>query len=567
MADMEIDPDAINLALHRFFLNEYSVKGLITDEDQKYISLIAPTLDIALVELTRYKNLSSEHAGAGKESNKLYFSGEIADKGDGIIIREVMADGSVLTMSAYHPQNTDWQEGIQLYVRHFLTALLIIKGRYLLTEQVSYATNYDLQFGIHSQNYAMKLMTILIQKNEIEQYTGIFFNIRNMAGINALLGREQGTIVLHSYIKKIQDCLGENETVWRIGGDNFGAIIHRTHLPCVTELLQGADIFFSDTQNDRVRISSWAGLYNIDSKVKTCFEIMDAISASMYIAKNSLRIPLLFYDERTIRMVEHSKKIETSFEDALRNNEFTAYYQPKVSLKTYTLTGAESLCRWQKENGIVPPDSFIPILERSKKICNLDFYMLEKVCTDLQHWIEQKIEPVRVSVNFSRKHLGNTDFVRHVLSILDAHRVPHNMIIAEFTETTNAADFERLKEVVAELRDNGIEVSVDDFGMGYSSMSLIRDVQFNELKIDKSFLEGSQENSSRKHIMMKHVIGMANELGMSVITEGVETTEQIEMLKELGCFYGQGFFFDRPLPYEQFSQRLKSKNYNTNRSA
>ena len=285
--------------------------------------------------------------------------------------------------------------------------------------------------------------------------------------------------------------------------------------------------------------------------------IIQAVCSALNVAKSSLQLQFSYYDPMTADASERKKFYEAEFEKALVNEDIHVYFQPKVSLKDYDLIGAEALSRWIVNGEIVPPDSFIPILEETTRICELDFYVLEHVCKSIQSWLRHGVQPVKVSVNFSRRHLSNDNLVQDIVQVIDKYEVPHQYIEVELTETTIDADFAALKQIVYGLRDYGIESSVDDFGMGYSSLSLIRDVPFKVLKIDKSFLgDKNMESDERQRSMMKHVISMANDLGMECIAEGVESMEHVQLLKESKCYMAQGFLFNRPIPQEQFEDIL-----------
>ncbi|MCR4821400.1 MAG: EAL domain-containing protein [Treponema sp.] len=244
------------------------------------------------------------------------------------------------------------------------------------------------------------------------------------------------------------------------------------------------------------------------------------------------------------------------FSTAVKNEEFKVFYQPKVSLHDYRLIGAEALCRWFHNGIIIPPDSFIPYLEQTGDICQLDFYMLDHVCRDLEKWLAEGLRCVKVSVNLSRRHEINENLLNKILQIIDSHKIPHEYIEIELVETHNDMSFSALKQIVTSLKENNISTSVDDFGIGYSSLNLIRDLPWDILKIDKSFLPENSSNR-RQHIMLKHVIAMAQDLGLDCIVEGVETIEQIKLLKEYNCYMAQGYFFDKPLPRDEFTPKLK----------
>ena len=327
----------------------------------------------------------------------------------------------------------------------------------------------------------------------------------------------------------------------------------------MTKYLSGTMIEVGLKDRKKAMLATHAGYYEITGR-KTAEEVMDRIGMAWNIAKHVKRVPYVFFDEKLMQSVENEKWVESVFDEALQNEEFMVYYQPKVTLKNYRLNGAEALCRWKHDGEMILPYRFIPVLEQSDMICELDFYVLEHVCRDMKRWSEEGKNLVKVSVNLSRVHLGDMDLVEHVLEIVDKYKVPHEYIELELTETTTDVDFRELKQIVIAFRTQGFSVAVDDFGVGYSSLNLIREMPWKVLKIDKSFLPEGDENEeedTQKKVMLKHIIGMAQNLGLECIAEGVETVEQVTILKENNCYNAQGYLFDKPLPVEEFEERLE----------
>lgn len=244
------------------------------------------------------------------------------------------------------------------------------------------------------------------------------------------------------------------------------------------------------------------------------------------------------------------------FGDALKNEEFLVYYQPKVSLRNYRLAGAEALVRWKHGDKFIFPDQFIPQIEQSGDVCALDFYMLDHVCANMRRWLDQGRRVVKVSVNLSRRHFTDKNLLEKIIQTIDRHNVPHEFLEIELTETTTDVSFSDLRRIVDGLHQEMISTSVDDFGMGYSSMNLIRDLPWDVLKIDKSFLP-KNESDRRQYVMLKHIISLAHDIGLDTIVEGVETIDHVRMLKENSCFLAQGYYFDKPLPLEVFESKLE----------
>ena len=470
-----------------------------------------------------------------------------------------LTDGSLYTLTLHASNESPLsQEELELLPR----VLLKQQMDNTLSTKLEYNLFHEAQMGFYTPFYGMRILHRLVGENKIEAFAVMFFNITNLGRINSMIGRDNGSIVVKNFVKKAEACLREPEVLWRFGGDNFGAVVLKQNLPNVLGILRGSDTTFSPKPKDVIRVSAATGVYECTDKSKNPSIMLDHALSCMNMARFTKRAPVVFYDKQTENLLNHMKSVENDFEFALENKEFVPFFQPKVSLENNSLVGAEQLCRWIKQDGsLIPPGAFIPVLERSKRVCQLDFFMLERLCVCIKDWIDKGFTLVPVSTNFSRMHLGNQNLAQDIINIIDKYNVPHNYVVIEVTETTTENDTRCLKELVFTLKKHGISCSVDDFGVGYSSMALIRDVPFSDLKIDKSFLDFNNDTRSRNTIMMQHVISMAGDLGMSCIAEGAETKDHIELLKKIGCFKVQGYFFDKPLPIEAFEMRLKTKIY------
>lgn len=255
---------------------------------------------------------------------------------------------------------------------------------------------------------------------------------------------------------------------------------------------------------------------------------------------------------------EKSKKIEELFPQAIKNEEFKVFYQPKVLLKNYKLNGAEALCRWFHDEKIVPPNDFIPVLESSKLICELDFYMLEHVCKDIRAWLDAGKKMVKISVNLSRQNIHTPDLLGKLLAIIDKYNVPHEFIEIELVETGSELCDEDLLDLVGGLRRAKISTAVDDFGTGFSSLALIRNIPWNVIKLDRSLLPSNADENSEQYKMVRHLLNMLRDMGFKCIFEGAETIEQVKMLKDYNCEEAQGYFFDKPLKKDEFQTRLEA---------
>lgn len=418
---------------------------------------------------------------------------------------------------------------------------------------------FDNDLMVYPLTFFLATVKNLIRQGRIGEFGGVYFNIRHFSTINDRFGRDCATNIMKLFIHGIQEKILYEECICRVGGDNFVVLFKKDNLNIIKNYLSGMPITFNDG-DETVNVTTTAGYYMIPEATESATDVMDRISTAYQLAKSVYKRHFLFYDDEIMQHQTHVKEIEMMFPSAIENEEFKVFYQPKTQLNNYQLAGAEALCRWFRNGKVISPGEFIPVLEGSKAICTLDFYMLDHVCRDIRRWLDEGREAVKVSVNLSRLHLGDEDLLESILRIIDKYKVPHHFIEIELTETTTDVDYKELKKIVYGLREQDISTSVDDFGVGYSSLNLIREMPWNVLKIDKSFLPTQEEEDKdpSKVKMLRHIITMSQDLGLECIVEGVETAEQVKLLKDCKCYLAQGFYFDRPLPVKEFEQKLES---------
>lgn len=532
----------------KFFLS--FLNGTTTNES---VALFAKELGICRLVLNK-KDVRTSKC----EEEIIFQDGEGA--GPPAVYVEPFSGGIIYSVLAF-PKERPWNQEEMAEAEGVCRLLFSLNTYNRQKKLLEYKDFHDMDTGVYTTPYAVNFIQSLVNRSIIQNYAIVFFNINNMGGINALIGRDNATFAMKNLTVKINSLLQKEEVLWRLGGDNFALAIQKERLPSILRVLKGEDVSYSEHPTDIVHLSCTAGVYNCTEHTKGMSVAIDGALASMNLARFTKHVPVFYYDDQTGTILEQNKKIESEFDEGIEKHEFVPYFQPKVSLKTRTLVGAELLTRWHKNGTVRQPGIFIPVLERSARICTLDFYMLDCLCRNIRAWLDKGYELVPISTNFSRKHLVDAKLSQKIISKLDEYKVPHEFVVIEVTETTNENDARRLKDLVITLKDNGINCSVDDFGVGYSSMSLIRDVPFSDLKIDKSFLDFASRERSRNGIMMHHVISMANELGMSCIAEGAETKEQINFLEEIGCYKVQGWYFDKALSKDFFEERLQNKIY------
>jgi len=241
---------------------------------------------------------------------------------------------------------------------------------------------------------------------------------------------------------------------------------------------------------------------------------------------------------------------------AMQKREMKVYYQPKIDATTSRMKSAEALIRWVREDGsVILPDHFLPAMEQTGAIAMLDWYVVENVCAFLERLKELNIEPMPVSVNFSRWHLREENMPKRLAEIVDSHHLDRRLIVVEITESAMIQEEELMQKNVTQLHENGFEFSIDDFGSGLSSLSLVADTLPDEIKIDRSLLKKNCENE-RERIILESIFLFANRLNIRTVAEGVETKEQFGFLRTCNCNLIQGFYFAQPMPEDDFMQYL-----------
>lgn len=408
-----------------------------------------------------------------------------------------------------------------------------------------------------------RFMDVNNAENKLGGKVSFYIDLHNFTLINQEIGRENGDIVMRKYYELLSDTIGETGIIIRLGGDRFIGVFDRGVQDDVFRIFSGANIAYDVTGQQRVNVSVAAGIYAlpIPYMLKSYGDIMDKIMLAGNVAKRHDGERIVTYGEKMKSESDHVKMIQSAFMGALKNEEFIIHYQPKVDIETKQIVGAEALCRWQRDGRVIPPDEFIPILELNTFVSDLDFYVLDHVCRDMVRWLNEGRKPVRVSVNFSRKHLVDINLTDHIITIIDKYNIPHDLIEIELTETTSDVMFSDLRRIVSSLQREGVKTAVDDFGVGYSSLNLIRDIPWDVLKIDKSFVPETEDDSNISNVMFRHLISLAHDMGLECVVEGVETDEQLKIMRKNSCRIAQGFFFDHPLSVDEFEDRLVNKTY------
>lgn len=470
-----------------------------------------------------------------------------------------------LTYSYFQiPGDDDWGDDIKKRLDMISNIMYLYSKVFYLQKFIEYGSTHDHRFPmIHNQKFLTDRMNELIENNKISEYGIAFFNIHNFSRVNRVFGEKAGNEALKNYFLKLSNLLDDDSpekskgVMSALGGDN-GLVLYKKEME--TELMRFFDkaeiIINNNGENETIYVSAHAGMNNNLTSEMSPHSIIGTVNATLTLSKRDNTSSIVFYDSKFMKSNEQKIFIEKIYKESLTNEEFMVYYQPKVDLRDYSLRGAEALVRWRHEGTMIYPDDFIPILEQNQQIKLLDIYMLNHVCKDIKEWLAHGKEVPQISINLSRASLGIPDLVGFISSTINSYEIPRQLIQIELTESAKDASNEELKPLVEGLSLQGIGTAVDDFGTGYSSLSLIQELPWDVLKVDKSLLRVAQKSGSREQKMFKAIISMANQIGLEPIVEGVESREDIKLLKESGCFLAQGFYFSKPLPKEDFTNLL-----------
>lgn len=381
----------------------------------------------------------------------------------------------------------------------------------------------------------------------------MFLDVDNYKRVNDIYGHTMGD--------KLLVCIGEflsekmDGFISRIGGDEFvilfdGQMSNEQVVAIAEQLLE--EFREMDFRKDVLSLISLSiGIILRQSVNKSLDEILTMCDTAMYQAKYAGKNRYFIYKANS-KIFEINRNIEAEMDDALKNREFSVYFQPKVNMVSSDISGAEALSRWvHPTEGIRMPMMYIPVFEKNGFIAQLDMYVFEETCRIKSGWKGRKYEHLPISVNMSRLHLYDKLFPQKLEEIATKYGIPTSELELEITENTFIKDSVELIDVVIKLKERGFAVSIDDFGSGFSALHLLKDLPVDIIKIDRGFLQDSSANIRGKKII-RNIIGLCKDLKLDVVTEGVETKEQIDFITSCGCQVAQGFYYAKPLPLEEF---------------
>lgn len=446
--------------------------------------------------------------------------------------------------------------GIQDVLIFVCTGVIIVS---LIIIMYNLSNKDMLTKALNKDAVTLHLVMLFITK-KLDKYTTFYVNIRGFKYINRMYSAKQGDVVLIKYASAIKKFVSSNGFVGRLGGDNFIIVIKDEYATELLRFLERIDIVLTIGDNFvNVPVYSRCGIHNL-SENDGVSEAFNYSSIAFNYAKSLRSGYYLYYKKEFEDSLFEEQKISANYRDAIKNNEFVVYYQPKVNINSNCLCGAEALIRWSVNGEIKSPYTFVPALERLGLIPELDFWVFEQVLKRIKKWEQDGLTPITVSSNFSKQNLKDENFINKLVKLIDEYKVDKKYVRIEFTESSDIEDHALFLSVIDEMKELGIQVAIDDFGTGYSSLELILNDSVNYFKLDKSFIDNITVDKSSA-FLVSQLIETALAMDKSIICEGVETSEQLELLKTYKCSYVQGYLYDKPLPEEDFVKRLQSPIY------
>lgn len=393
----------------------------------------------------------------------------------------------------------------------------------------------------------------------------VSLDIRKFKLINDAYGSEEGDRVLRHVHGVLLAGLKPGEFLSRVTSDRFNLILNTTSQERIRQIL--SQVTEEINAYNSLLLSPYflpidCGVYIVNTSGLKAVAIRDRANTARKKAKEISAHSLckcVFYDDMERLQLLREREMENSMAQALENGEFVVYLQPKVSLETGKTIAAEALVRWMHpKKGLIPPSEFIPLFEKNGFILKLDRYVFEEVCKLLRRWIDAGLEAVPVSVNLSRAHLEDPGFLSRYQAVQQRYAVPPSLLEIELTETLVFENLTYLKQVVRQIHAMGFRCSMDDFGSGYSSLNVLREVSVDALKLDRAFF--GEEKDGRWEDVVASVVDLAKKLGMATIAEGVESPSQVEFLRSIHCDAVQGYIFSKPLCIADFEARTFAGN-------
>lgn len=420
-------------------------------------------------------------------------------------------------------------------------------------EHEKYRASHDILTGLLNKEQFYIETAKLIKENRDVKYCLVCSNIKDFKFVNELFGIEKGNEILKKQAEYMKNFIGEDSLAARLHADRFAMCMPRIRFDedLINEAITGIQEAF---KNSSFHMHIFVGVYDIHDVEERVSIMCDKANLASETIKNEYKSSVAYYTEHLLEKSIEERKIIGEFDRALDNEEFVMFLQPQVDVSGKPF-GSEALVRWQHpDKGLLAPGVFIDVLEKTGFVYRLDRYMWDKAVKQLAEWKKRGINDYHISVNISTKDFYLIDVYETFVGLVEKYDIDPKLLKLEITETALMSDFNKNMVIIKRLQKYGFDIEIDDFGSGYSSLNMLKDISADVLKIDMGFLRAS-ENEVKGQDILESIIGLANKLGMRVITEGVEKKKQVDMLYDMGCKMFQGYYFSKPIPVDEFEKK------------
>lgn len=443
-------------------------------------------------------------------------------------------------------------------------------GRWLERQQaedrILQMANHDALTGLPNRRLLQdRIQQVLAHDSRIHsQMAVLFIDLDHFKIINDSLGHDIGDLLLKEVATRLSACVREEDTVARQGGDEFIIVLHSitdssNAITIAQNIIEKISQSFN-IKSEELYIGCSIGIAVFPDNGEDSETLLKNSDLAMYHAKQSGRNNYKFFNPEMNQLAEERHMLGIDLRYAIERNELVLNYQPIITMPGSEQRSLEALLRWQHpKHGLIPPLKFIGLAEETGLIIPIGNWVIKAVCLQIKTWQEQGYKVPRIAINLSAKQFQDENLVDNITEILNQTAVPAGSIKLEITETMLIDNIEKVVQTLSRLNEMGIKISIDDFGTGYSSLSYLKRFPISNLKIDRSFVKDINTNTSDSAIVAA-IIAMSKSLGISVIAEGVETKEQLELLQEHGCHHFQGYYFGRPVSAEEIVSTLKPHN-------
>lgn len=432
-------------------------------------------------------------------------------------------------------------------------------------ERFRHAAFHDALTGLPNRNYFLEtLKELLVQTRDQEEsnFAVLLLDLRSFKTINDSLGHSLGDRLIKNVAKRLKGLIREEDMVGRFSGDKFGIILkdllNREEATAFAERLARRIAEPYTLDGRQVFTSAKIGIAYGNSKYPEAEDILRDADIAMYYAKDNQKDNYVIFDPKMHIRAVTRLQLETDLRFAIERNEFELFYQPIIALETATLVGFEALVRWNHpQRGLVPPNEFIPISETTGLIIPMTVQILHSACSQVVLWQKRHrlARPLSIAVNLSGKHFAHPSLVEQINTVILETGIDPRQLKLELTESAVMENAESAILMLKQIKETGVQISIDDFGTGYSSLSYLHRFPIDQLKVDRSFVGAMEENTENGEIV-RTVIALAKALNLKVVAEGIESIHQFHQLRVLGCEYGQGYLFSKPLPVAEIERLI-----------